>query len=224
MEKKNTILLTVIAIATLLVAVVGATFAYFTATVQPSDDAETRTTSIRTATLPTATMKMGASIGGEDLKNIYPGAKFVRSIDITGSECPEGEICSDVETNITLDAIIADEFNSDVKWSLYESNGTEIKACTNEPNVANGIYSTNGVCEGLDAYASDTPVISGTASTTETQRVPVTVSAGFKGTYYLVVEYTNHNDTIPEGQDDTNNQNAQQGKTFTVKMDFVPAP
>ena len=32
MEKKNTLLLTVIAIATLLVAVVGATFAYFTAT------------------------------------------------------------------------------------------------------------------------------------------------------------------------------------------------
>ena len=31
MEKKNTVLLTVIAIATLLVAMVGATFAYFTA-------------------------------------------------------------------------------------------------------------------------------------------------------------------------------------------------
>ena len=31
MERKNTVLLTVIAIATLLVAVVGATFAYFTA-------------------------------------------------------------------------------------------------------------------------------------------------------------------------------------------------
>ena len=34
MERKNTILLTVIAVATLLVAVVGATFAYFTATIQ----------------------------------------------------------------------------------------------------------------------------------------------------------------------------------------------
>ncbi len=32
MEKKNTLLLTIIAVATLLVAVVGATFAYFTAT------------------------------------------------------------------------------------------------------------------------------------------------------------------------------------------------
>ena len=32
MERKNTVLLTVIAVATLLVAVIGATFAYFTAT------------------------------------------------------------------------------------------------------------------------------------------------------------------------------------------------
>ena len=34
MEKKNVVLLTVIALATLLVAVVGATFAFFTATVK----------------------------------------------------------------------------------------------------------------------------------------------------------------------------------------------
>ena len=33
MDKKNTVLLTVIAVATLLVAVVGATFAYFSARV-----------------------------------------------------------------------------------------------------------------------------------------------------------------------------------------------
>ena len=38
MEKKNMVLLTVIAVATLLVAVVGATFAYFTATVTDSRD------------------------------------------------------------------------------------------------------------------------------------------------------------------------------------------
>jgi len=39
MDKKNTMLLTVIAVATLLVAVVGATFAYFTATA--TDDTKT---------------------------------------------------------------------------------------------------------------------------------------------------------------------------------------
>lgn len=39
MKKGNTVLLTIIAVATLLVAVVGATFAYFTATVQGNSNA-----------------------------------------------------------------------------------------------------------------------------------------------------------------------------------------
>lgn len=44
MEKKNTVLLTVIAIATLLVAVVGATFAYFAASVEGEDKTTITTT------------------------------------------------------------------------------------------------------------------------------------------------------------------------------------
>ena len=44
MEKKNTILLTVIAVATLLVAVVGATFAYFTAANNPGTGANNEAT------------------------------------------------------------------------------------------------------------------------------------------------------------------------------------
>ena len=42
MEKKNMVLLTVIAVATLLVAVVGATFAYFTATITDDRGSEGR--------------------------------------------------------------------------------------------------------------------------------------------------------------------------------------
>lgn len=48
MEKKNTILLTVIAVATLLVAVVGATFAYFTATNTTAGDSDTATVTTET--------------------------------------------------------------------------------------------------------------------------------------------------------------------------------
>lgn len=52
MEKRNTMLLTVVAIATLLVAVVGATFAYFTATgtLEGSSDVEVVTSSHDTTT------------------------------------------------------------------------------------------------------------------------------------------------------------------------------
>lgn len=47
MEKKNTVLLTVIAIATLLVAVVGATFAYFSASVTSTDKTTVTTTTAK---------------------------------------------------------------------------------------------------------------------------------------------------------------------------------
>ena len=53
MDKKNTLLLTVIAIATLLVAVVGATFAYFSA---QTDNAAIANVDVKTSTVDTATM------------------------------------------------------------------------------------------------------------------------------------------------------------------------
>lgn len=59
MDKKNTLLLTVIAIATLLVAVVGATFAYFSAQVGTSKQADIKVT---TNTTDTATMKINGDI------------------------------------------------------------------------------------------------------------------------------------------------------------------
>lgn len=55
MEKKNTILLTVIAIATLLVAVVGATFAYFSVTVTNSAAPTVKATTVTAHDVFTAT-------------------------------------------------------------------------------------------------------------------------------------------------------------------------
>ncbi len=65
MEKKNTILLTVIAVATLLVAVVGATFAYFTA--------QGGTTSQANVTVSTGTAG-SSSMGTFTAINIYADA------------------------------------------------------------------------------------------------------------------------------------------------------
>lgn len=65
MEKKNTILLTVIAVATLLVAVVGATFAYFTA--------QGGTTSQANVTVSTGTAG-SSSLGTFSAINIYADA------------------------------------------------------------------------------------------------------------------------------------------------------
>ena len=68
MEKKNVVLLSVIAIATLLITVVGATFAYYAATV--SGNPETDTVKITAADNLTITYSGGETIHGE---NVLPG-------------------------------------------------------------------------------------------------------------------------------------------------------
>lgn len=81
MEKKNTVLLTIIAVATLLVAVVGATFAYFTAT--GNDSVETSAT-VKTYTTSTAGMDGGAAINLE----IGPDEMLESEGTAAGAEMP----------------------------------------------------------------------------------------------------------------------------------------
>ena len=64
MDKKNTMLLTVIAVATLLVAVVGATFAYFSINTTAGDNAKTTIT----GTTPENVSSAIALTGSKDLK------------------------------------------------------------------------------------------------------------------------------------------------------------
>lgn len=68
-KKGNTVLLTVIAVATLLVAVVGATFAYFTASVAGNDTASSII--VKTAEIGTIVYENGTEV---KLENAYPGA------------------------------------------------------------------------------------------------------------------------------------------------------
>lgn len=130
MEKKNTILLTVIAIATLLVAVVGATFAYFTAQVTTNND-DKNNVDVTTAALATATMDLGPQVTAED---IYPGAKVVKPIHVTGG-CREGATtCTPINTDITItpdftnamvdgkNVFVGESGASDITWKLYKSD------------------------------------------------------------------------------------------------------
>ena len=80
-KKGNTILLTVIAIATLLVAVVGATFAYFTATISGNDNASSII--VHAANLGTITFTDGQEI---KLENALPGANTSKQFTIAASE------------------------------------------------------------------------------------------------------------------------------------------
>ena len=87
MEKKNTMLLTVIAVATLLVAVVGATFAYFSITASGNS---TTVVNTQAQKLPTITMKagkenFGISVTAEDMALNKPGARWAMYVDESSS-------------------------------------------------------------------------------------------------------------------------------------------
>ncbi len=115
MDKKNTLLLTVIAIATLLVAVVGATFAYFTA---QNGNTVTANMQVTTATTNTATINAfedfvinANQINFADLSNseeTYVGsqrAETTGSISFSASSAAQAaeSYCYTVKLNVEYD-------------------------------------------------------------------------------------------------------------------------
>lgn len=210
MEKKNTILLTVIAIATLLVAVVGATFAYFTANVTTTGDTngENKAT-VTTYALTSATMNAGNKV---QETNVYPGFKTVKYVTITGT-CPNGATtCNGVDAEIVVTPTIDEAFGNDVTWTLYEGtdNSTDEVTCTgsNNPVTNDHQYSANYTCE----IPENLGIAIATSSDKAGPKIAsVSVTGGFAKTYYLVVEYANN---------ETENQNTQQGKELSLEMKF----
>lgn len=83
MDKKHTVLLTVVAIATLLITVVGTTFAYFAATITGNDTAQEITITSQNITL--------AFEDGEFVNNtnIIPGWTGSKTITITNNGASE---------------------------------------------------------------------------------------------------------------------------------------
>lgn len=114
-NKRNTVLLTVIGIATLLVAIVGATFAYFTAKTTSSGSAASG--KVTTADIGGATV----TFAGEDSKFElldYPGG-----LGVYGSSATISKTKSDDNNNyqVTYDLQIQynNETGTDLDWELY---------------------------------------------------------------------------------------------------------
>ena len=89
MEKKNMVLLTVIAVATLLVAVVGATFAYFSISTTnnfgggAADQGKTNITASDAAKADAITITESSNAGSFTETGVYPGHKEVAAIKLT---------------------------------------------------------------------------------------------------------------------------------------------
>jgi hypothetical protein len=207
MEKKNTILLTVIAIATLLVAVVGATFAYFTASITTTND-DNATTTITTQTLVSAVMDMGSSVTAS---NVLPGHEEIKTVTVTG----DGSATSkSVDAVITVTQNIPSVLASDVTWTLYEFTGIKtFDACTNTvatDTTGNKYYETASCAD----LSSGKAVLSSSDVTNNVATYDLVVAYNTKSTYVLKVDYANTQEVQnADGSD-------QSGQTYSVTLAF----
>lgn len=204
--RNNTILLTVIGIATLLVAVAGATFAYFTAQTNYNDLSSTLYIKAGDST--------SLSLEGSyvELKNIYPKAdawdtKVIRFTNTT----PEGTVMTN-DVNYTLYMKVQNEFSSGaLKYTLTRVTGDN-KVCLTK-------YGDASCAADQQVTTTDTntgnlvPEINTATGITVTGTGEVTFGNGkfVEGTQqkshvYLLTIY------FPETN---SNQNADQNKTFT---------
>lgn len=229
MEKRNTILLTVIAIATLLVAVVGATFAYFTAQVTVADNENKNNNSVDVTTYALTSVEMdnGSKVSSD---GIYPGAKLAKDF-IIKTTCA-GETCQPVYVNLTV-TITSDstsgsnfDFGKHIKYTLYQmKNEGDTLECSNTDNSANGQYSATPSCTVNGSELNDTQdsgnvtkideftTTSTTSAVSNTTKLTIPYSSVSKH-YYVVVEYVN---------EEASAQNTEQGHSFTVTLTAAPA-
>ena len=211
MEKKNTILLTVIAVATLLVAVVGATFAYFTASGSVSGDDSSSTGNINTA--QTATIGLTQTdLTGENEDVIYPGTMIAVGLSLAPTKTGGTDTNQEYTISYTVSGSVAlmdstgatpTAFKYPVKWSLYQVSASEDTPVDCDPVVPTndgGQTTYKQTCTKAASFTGDTEgagtlVKTGTieaGTTTASINHSTTIDTDDAPTYYyLVVEYPN---------------------------------
>ena len=129
MEKKNMVLLTVIAGATFLVAMVGATFAFFTATVQDNrtSSGDTGKTSITAGSVASTTIvgSVDGAAGQFTATDVYPGHMEVAALSVKADNSQNLE---QTKTNIAIkyDVTKNDFAANEIKVSIYKKENTPV--------------------------------------------------------------------------------------------------
>ena len=221
MEKKNTILLTVIAVATLLVAVVGATFAYFTATTTPSGAGEEA--EVTTNTVGDVDLTMSATTTTNSLQ--YPGGFLVAGAKVTAKHDGSSPYNVTYTLNGSVDATNIAAATT-LNWTLYEVTapvsdplGSSCQLQETKVGEETRYYYTGcTVSESLTGVSDANKIDEGTVVGGQTATIEKTgeklQSAADPGTdtyYYLVVEYPNMEAS----------QDADQGKTITATLSSI---
>lgn len=204
--KNNTILLTVIAIATLLVVVTGATFAYFAAVVRGNDTASSISI---TAASTGQTLTLG---GGEqvNLTNIYPkgtaaGSEWVTKNISLSSNALEGN----TGTSVYAFTMSVDKNTFDFK-----------DGATNVPDGTDNIkFSFTYDADSSDATFADSTTPSGTPLATAVSKQGAVIGTGKvknnvanRVVYVLKVYYDNN---------ETYNQNNGAQREFSFHIGYT---
>jgi len=203
MEKKNMVLLTVIAVATLLVAVVGATFAYFTASVSGTGNSQAPST-VTTTKLAGLVFNAEAMVSNGDV-GVYPGWVGYQKLTAEG----DGDTGAKGKYSLTLtvDSTNGADLVKDVTYTLYRGTGATAPTYAAGTLAQDGNnYSINDASftapAGFTAVATDVALASGT----------IVNSYDFTDTssdvYYIVYKYNNK----------TEDQSAAMGQTFTASI------
>ena len=151
MDKKNTMLLTVIAVATLLVAVVGATFAYFTAsnTASGSTTATVKTEAVGAVTVANAESALYLNLVASQMAQNTAGTSYWATT-----------VEADKFSATQVDAVIARmEANGGVGTTVYDC-GFDLNVAKNSDIKANDASVVFTLAEGvkMDGITSGTPV------------------------------------------------------------------
>ncbi len=219
MEKKNMIFLSVIAVATLLTAVVGATFAYFSA--QAGSGAQTVTGAAAQIAGLNTTVN-----GTIDFTGAMPGWAGAASISV---QTPTGDAEAAGSYQVTLDKNgLNPAFSTWITYTVYKTTatshtGVSVATCT-EQTVANGnnleytmdcpitLGSFTAVADGTDFEQVATGNLNALTTEEVLETVNYTVSTFEPATYYVLYQFTK-----PAGVD----QNAVQGMSmnpiFTIE-------
>ena len=174
MERRNTVLLTVIAVATLLVAVVGATFAYFTATQSAIDPSEMTVTTADVDTVTGDATNCSLTVTGEDMAY---AAGTSAGTAITDEECTlTVHVAKSSDATEVCTYIITYEPNTTSPSQLfthstgYTTDGTKTKELTLSGSVS------------ADTGITDSTTYSETDLSTYTQKTTIVSSGSFTAT------------------------------------------
>lgn len=219
MERKNTILLTVIAVATLLVAVVGATFAYFTASVQDSRT-DSGNTNLTTGQISSSTIvaNVDNAAGNFNATDIYPGHKEVAALSVSAN----GDAGSKTGVTFTYNVTQNGLGQGNVTVKLYKST-TKVETgttgnyfqCNKQIDTENNETRYSEQCNvtetGLGTLVGSAQTLTGGAQTVTLGSDTITVDVKDVNKtvyYYVVVEFVNKDE----------NQNAAMNTTLTGQV------